>query len=45
VSYRLVLFGAALASSAAAQPVQFSAVVQSEIGYATNPFLAAGVTK
>lgn len=42
---RLILLGAAAAAPATAQSVQFSAIVQSEIGYATNPFLAAGVTK
>ena len=41
----LVLLGAAVAAPAAAQSVQFSAIAQSEIGYATNPLLAAGVTK
>lgn len=40
----LVLAGLALATSAAAQPVQFSAVVRGELGYGTNPFLQSGVT-
>ena len=43
--FRLVLLGAAIAAPATAQSVQFSAVAGSEIGYATNPFLASGVTK
>ena len=34
-----------MAAPATAQSAQFSAVAQSEIGYMTNPFLAAGVTK
>jgi len=42
---RLALIGAAMAAPASAQSVQFSAVADSEIGYATNPLLAPGVTK
>lgn len=41
----LALLGAAVAAPAAAQPVQFSAVATSEIGYAVNPFLVPGVTE
>lgn len=43
--FPFVLLGAAIAAPATAQSVQFSAVAQSEIGYTTNPFLVAGVTK
>jgi hypothetical protein len=39
------LLGVAMAAPATAQSVQFSAVAESEVGYATNPFLSAGVTK
>jgi len=39
------LLGAAMTAPAAAQPVQFSAIADSEIGYGTNPFLVPGVTK
>ena len=42
---RLALLGVAIAAPAAAQPVQFSAIAESEIGYGTNPFLAPDVTK
>jgi len=42
---RIVLLGAAMAAPATAQQVQFSAIADTEIGYATNPFLATGVTK
>jgi hypothetical protein len=44
-TFRFALIGAAVAAPAAAQPVQFSAVASSEIGYAVNPFLAPGVTE
>ncbi len=43
--FRFVLLGAAVAAPATAQSLQLSALAQSEIGYATNPFLAAGVTR
>lgn len=39
------LLGAVVAAPAAAQSVQFNAVAQTEVGYATNPFLASGVTE
>lgn len=42
---RLVLLAAAMSAPAAAQSVQFSAVAGTEVGYATNPFLASGVDK
>lgn len=42
---RLALLGAAMAVPAAAQPVQFSAVAESDIGYETNPFLAPDVSR
>lgn len=40
----LVLLGAATAAPAAAQPIQFSAVLEGELGYGTNPFVFPGVT-
>ena len=44
-SLRLALLGVVVAAPAVAQPVQFSAVAGSEIGYGTNPFLAPGLTE
>ena len=43
--FPIALLGAAFAAPLAAQSVQLSAVAQSEIGYATNPFLVSGITK
>ena len=40
---RIALIGAALAAPAAAQQVKFSATVQGELGYRTNPFLKPGL--
>lgn len=45
MSLRIALLGVAIAAPAAAQPVQFSAVAGTEIGYGSNPFLAPGVTQ
>ncbi|HWI86928.1 MAG TPA: hypothetical protein VNT42_11485 [Sphingomonas sp.] len=42
--FGLILLGA-LAPSATAKPVEFSAIVKGELGYGTNPFLRSGVTK
>lgn len=39
------LVGIAIAAPATAQPIQVNAVLSSEMGYITNPFLAPGVTK
>lgn len=43
-SFRLALLGVALAAPAAAQQVEFSGVLQGELGYGTNPLVRAGVT-
>jgi len=43
-TFHLILLGAAAAAPASAQSVQFSAVAQSEMGYATNPFVTPGRT-
>jgi len=41
----LALLGVALTAPAAAQQIQFSALLRGELGYGTNPFLRAGVNK
>lgn len=42
--FRLALLGVAAAAPAAAQQVEFSGVLQGDIGYGSNPLLRAGVT-
>jgi len=42
--FRIALFGVAIAAPAAAQPIQFSGVLQGSVGYGTNPLVRPGVT-